>query len=343
MPENNITQILIRNISLLAAQKPLFINLSDPSFFATYLMHFPNSELSLYTSNFKAHQQHLNIPQSQYFFGAYYESNTEHDLVVIAYPKSKQELPMLLAMLHGCIKDETSVILVGEKNSGINSSTNNVQAYLNVYNKQDSARHCMLYSGLYQQPKQPFNIDDWFNYYTVSLNNINIKVAALPGVFSQKKLDVGTHVLLQNLPHHLTGNILDFGCGAGVIGLFILKNTPEAKLSCTDVSALALTSTEKTLSINGLTAQVFPCDSMNGITEKYHHVMTNPPFHQGIKTHYEATELFLGNIHRHIEKSGTLLVVANSFLQYTSIMKQNFNRVSTLTKENGFTLYECQK
>ncbi len=59
------------------------------------------------------------------------------------------------------------------------------------------------------------------------MSNVTLTVASLPGVFSQKKLDVGTALLLNNLPEVMQGKVLDFGCGAGgVISCFIgKKNT----------------------------------------------------------------------------------------------------------------------
>ena len=46
------------------------------------------------------------------------------------------------------------------------------------------------------------------------------------GVFSKNKLDFGTRVLLENIPlKDIKGDILDVGCGYGVIGIIISKIT----------------------------------------------------------------------------------------------------------------------
>jgi 16S rRNA (guanine1207-N2)-methyltransferase len=44
-----------------------------------------------------------------------------------------------------------------------------------------------------------------------------LTICALPGVFSQNHLDVGTAVLLPYLNQVKSGRIADFGCGAGII------------------------------------------------------------------------------------------------------------------------------
>ena len=39
------------------------------------------------------------------------------------------------------------------------------------------------------------------------------------GVFSKGEVDTGTRLLLEALPEEMTGDILDLGCGWGVIGI----------------------------------------------------------------------------------------------------------------------------
>ena len=44
-------------------------------------------------------------------------------------------------------------------------------------------------------------------------------------VFSKKGLDFGTRTLLECLPlNEISGEVLDFGCGYGPIGIFIKSN-----------------------------------------------------------------------------------------------------------------------
>jgi 16S rRNA (guanine1207-N2)-methyltransferase len=198
-----------------------------------------------------------------------------------------------------------------------------------------------LYFGQFNNQYHDFNFDSWFKNYQISIDDISLTITSLPGVFSQNSLDVGTRVLLNNLPNNLSDNILDFGCGAGVISCFIGKKFPNTHLSLLDVNALALSSAERTLAINGLTGKVFPSNSLSNVTEKYQHIVSNPPFHQGIKTNYQATETFLQNIKKHIKPKGSITIVANSFLRYQEIMDKTINSSKILAKEQGFTIYHC--
>ena len=60
----------------------------------------------------------------------------------------------------------------------------------------------------------------------VKINNTNFIFLVDNGVFSKKGLDFGTRTLLESLPiDKINGNILDFGCGYGPIGIYLSKVT----------------------------------------------------------------------------------------------------------------------
>lgn len=342
MSNNNINQVLSRNLPLFQCQSPLLINLPYSEFVSELLAHNSACELTSFNSNYADYQSHKNKPYQSYF-GAIYQENHQHDLVIIQFPKSKQELPLLLAMLWQVANEQTQIVLVGEKNSGINASKKLVEPYLRHYQKHDAARHCMIFIGHYIIPNT-FNVEDWYQEYQLKLDNTELTIAALPGVFSQKQLDIGTRVLLENLPTITAHNILDFGCGAGVIACFIAKHfNLTSSLTLADVSALALTSAQKTCQLNQIQADFVATNSLSDIQGMYDCVISNPPFHQGIKTNYQATEQFLAGINKHISAKGQLLIVANSFLHYQPIMAKAFTNVTIKANQKGFTVYQCKK
>lgn len=343
MSFSNISQVLLRNSELLSAKTPLFINLINDGFIERYLIDNPNAKLSCNNTHFIDYlaisdKHHPTVVTS---FTSEYKSNLKHDLVVINFPKSKDELAFTLAMIAPYLLAEAKIILVGEKKGGVQSSPKLMQHFLSTCQKVDAARHCLVFAGLVkeEQLNKAFNIEDWFKHYQLKIDNIELTIASLPGVFSQKKLDIGTALLLDNLPNVMQGKVLDFGCGAGVISCFIGKKHPDTQLSLLDVSALAITSAKKTLELNSLSCNVFASNSLSKVTEKYQHIVSNPPFHQGTKTNYQATESFLKGIKSHVNRNGSLTIVANSFLQYLPIMQQHIGKTKTLINKQGFSIY----
>lgn len=341
MSTNNLSQLLLRNPLLLKGKAPLLINLPPDSFIDEYLALFPDIEISYYSTNFEFFQAVDNSKSNKIksYFSSEYKSETLHDLVIIAFPKCKAELAFTLAMLSDSLSEEATILVVGENKSGIKSLPKLSAGYISHCNKVDSARHCVLYAGISIKQDKTFNIEDWYKTYSLDVNDIALTVASLPGVFSQKELDTGTKLLLENLPSDLSGEVLDFACGAGVIACFIGRKFGSTSLTLTDVSALALTSAEKTIALNKLSGKCIASNSLSHIGGKYDHVVSNPPFHQGVKTNYQATESFLKSIKSKMKPSGSISIVANSFLKYQPIMEQAISKTSLIDKKNGFSIY----
>jgi len=344
MSLSNPSQLLLRNIDLLNAKKPLLINPPADQLCREIKQQYSDTELSCFTFNYADHCYLTQLSNAQCHFGASYQpsDNNKHDLVVIFFPKSKNEFSYTLAMLANHLTDNANVLIVGENKGGVKSTIKLSQDFLNYGEKIDSARHCTLFSGEFTGQRNHFELAQWYKNYSLKINNIELTISSLPGVFSQKELDVGTKLLLNNLPEKMQGEVLDFGCGAGVISAYLGKKHPQTQLNLLDVNALALNSAEHTLAINGLQGNVFASDSLSNVKGNYQHVVSNPPFHQGLKTHYAATETFLAGVKKHIKKSGDITIVANNFLRYQSIMEDNITKTTKVINKNGFAIYRCR-
>lgn len=208
--------------------------------------------------------------------------------------------------------------------------------------KYDSARRCSFYWGQCDKTPNHFIFNDYFKTYPLQIGDKTLKIRALPGVFSQNELDAGTALLLNNLPT-LEGKVLDFGCGAGVIGAVIKTLNPNVRLCMADISALAVASARETLKANQLEGKVIATDGYSAIKESFDHIISNPPFHAGLKTHYEATETFLLKAPQYLLKKGKLTIVANSFLQYIPFIEKAFEQCVTKAKTKHFSIYHAQK
>ncbi|MGB1262685.1 MAG: methyltransferase [Cognaticolwellia sp.] len=343
MAISNINQLLIRNIEALAAKNPLLVNIADDGFIAHYCAQYSTAKLDSYHSNYAEYKstQQLNHARVTSHFGVQYISESKHDLAIIHFPKSKAEFAFTLAMLAASMADDATIIIVGENKGGIKSAEKLGKDYFAFCNKVDSARHCLLYVGQLIAKLPAFELAKFYQYYPIQVGEKTLQIAALPGVFSQSGLDTGTEILLAHLPDTISGKVLDFGCGAGVIAAYIGTLYPDTHLSLVDVSALALHSAQTTLSLNQLNGEFIASNSLSNVQERYDFVFSNPPFHQGIKTHYTATEQFLAQIKQHLTAKGCVTIVANSFLKYAPIMEKSIAKTATLCVKKGFAIYQC--
>ena len=157
---------------------------------------------------------------------------------------------------------------------------------------------------------EPFHLDDWVTTYSLAVRQQALQVISLPGVFSYGRLDEGTQLLLETLETPPSARVLDFGCGAGLIGATIKQTWPSSKVDMVDTNALALEAAHRTMSANHLPIDIIkPSDVFSDVQGTYTQIVSNPPFHTGVKTDYRIVMTFLQEAAHHLEKGGTLRIV----------------------------------
>lgn len=256
-------------------------------------------------------------------------------LNILFYPKAKDRLTWWIRQLQSELSNEKRLWIVGENNGGIKSLPNRLKGHF-VCTKIDSARHCALYQ---VEMVTPLNLeDDWQSYCVLDL-----EVRSLPGVFSANKLDKGTEVLINTLPT-LTGSVLEFGGGSGILTTLLAKQASVNKVIASEIDLLAVHSSQKTLALNNVSSKAETIWS-NGLSnvppEKFDALVTNPPFHKGIATSYNASETLFAEAKDWLKPGGKFIWVANEFLSYQSIIEQHFSSIKLLAHEKGFKVFQA--
>ena len=72
--------------------------------------------------------------------------------------------------------------------------------------------------------------------------------------------------------------ILDIGCGSGVIGLTLEKKLPTKSVDLVDISEKALEVTNKNCGNLNSKANVFQSDCLSNVDKKYDIIISNPPY-----------------------------------------------------------------
>ena len=260
------------------------------------------------------------------------------DQAIIFVPKSKELLNYILHNVVSRLGLGASIFLVGEKKAGVERAAKQLQPYGKAL-KLDSARHCQMWQVTIESSVTAKALADWAQQYTLATPNGDLTICALPGVFSQNRLDVGTAVFLPFLSQVTSGKIADFGCGAGVISAYLAKLNPKNRIFAMDVDAFALASTRMTFEKNSLSPEQLEITAVTGIEDAplfLHAIVSNPPFHQGIHTDYNASESLCKTSRRHLKSGGELWIVANRFLNYPLLIEQNFGQCTTKADQQGF-------
>ncbi|MCI3879981.1 MULTISPECIES: methyltransferase [Acinetobacter] len=302
------------------------------------------AQASVWTWNYADHLGFLKANINSHFSVEFPQA--KFDQVIIFVPKSKELLNYILHVVVSHLKLDQQVFLVGEKKGGVERAAKQLQPYGKTL-KLDSARHCQFWQMKIEKTEQLKPLENWLKSYTVQIDQDQLEICALPGVFSQNHLDVGTAVLVPYLSQVKSGKIADFGCGAGIISAYLAKLNPNQQIFALDVDAFALRSTELTfqknsLSLNQLTLQ--PVTGFGDAPKELDAIVSNPPFHQGIHTNYDASEELCRLARVHLKSSGELWIVANRFLNYPPLIEQSFGQCMVKADQQGFkVLYACAK
>ncbi|RUO26473.1 hypothetical protein CWE09_07130 [Aliidiomarina minuta] len=260
--------------------------------------------------------------------------------VVLYVPKEKSLALMLLDNLAAVMQPTDTLYLVGDNKGGIRSLAKKLPANWGNCIKIASGNHCLLYSTQLLEPA-PFNLSSYLTPYLIDTADKTLKVFNLPGVFSHQHLDPGTDLLLQHLPLSISGKVLDFACGSGVIASWLGKYSSAESIHLSDVSALALQASQHTLNANQVQASCIASDGLNQVAGNYDWIISNPPFHTGKNTDYEIARRFFAAAPSQLNKNGRLLIVANSFLPYPELLGQYFKTVVEKANNGRFRILEA--
>lgn len=262
----------------------------------------------------------------------------EFSAALLFMPKAMERTSYLLSLLAAQVE---TLYLVGEKRGGIERAGKLLSTY-GPADKLDSARHCQLWRcEVRQRPDTP-DLQTQIKRYHVPFADSTLNIISLPGVFSHGRLDAGTALLLDCLDDLPEGFMLDFGCGAGILGVAMKRRYPASQLVMMDVDAFALESTRLTLMANHMDANVIAGEGIASAPSGLSAIVTNPPFHQGVHTDYRATETLLLRASQHLALNGELRLVANSFLKYPSLIESQFGHCHRLAEREGFSVYSAR-
>lgn len=263
------------------------------------------------------------------------------DTAVVYLPKSKELSDYVLKAVAARLPN-ADVFLVGEKKGGIEGASKQLIPF-GKPRKLDSARHCQLWQVTVVNAQQAPVLADLAQHYELALEEGPLNVVSLPGVFSHGRLDRGSALLLEHLDKLPSGHVLDFGCGAGVLGAAVKRRYPHNSVTLLDVDAFATASSRLTLAANGLDAEVICADGIDAAPMELNTILSNPPFHVGVHTDYHATENLLQKAVKHLKKGGELRIVANSFLRYQPLIEEQFGACTVTAEGQGFRIYSAKR
>jgi 16S rRNA (guanine1207-N2)-methyltransferase len=182
---------------------------------------------------------------------------------------------------------------------------------------------------------------------TISTNQFGnyLSFKSQSGVFSWKKVDTGSEILLQNAQLPKTGLILDLGCGYGFLGISIAKAYPHLKVVLTDINELAIRLTKANRKQNKVeeNTQVFQGHLFKPLANmKFDLILTNPPIMAGKAI---LTEIIEQSIEHLTPKGSIQLVVPKKkgLLSMQKMLEKTYGSFEVIAKKSGFWVLKGNK
>jgi len=143
----------------------------------------------------------------------------------------------------------------------------------------------------------------------------------------------------------LIPEILDLGCGYGIIGISIKKHYPQLNMTMIDINDRAIQLSKKNCDENDAECLVIKSNIFaNPVLDdkRFDIILTNPPFSAGKKVCIE----FIEQSFKHLNPEGILEVVAPHNKGGESLkkaMQDTFGNVEELVKKRGYRVYVSTK
>ncbi len=179
--------------------------------------------------------------------------------------------------------------------------------------------------------------EERFGLVRACLCGRNFEFLTASSVFSKKRIDLGTRLLIESMMLPQEGCVLDIGCGYGPVGIVAAKLNPKLHVVMTDVNIRAVRLTRKNIESNKawnaevrhgqfyapVKGQVFNC------------VLSNPPVSAGMET----VKAIVQGASQVLADRGTFQMVIRSKIGLKTLpaaFEETFGNVKILARGSGF-------
>jgi 16S rRNA (guanine1207-N2)-methyltransferase len=177
---------------------------------------------------------------------------------------------------------------------------------------------------------------------TDHVRDFDLQLHTQPGVFAARGIDDGTRLLIEAMEIAPDADVLDLGCGYGVIGIVAAKLAPSGRVTLVDSDVRATRLAEQNLVLNSVTnAGVVLGDGVHDLPAdaRFDVVASNPPTHSG----REVLNDFVASAHEVLRPGGQLYLVVNRLQSLRREVERVFGSAEPAARSKGFVVIRAVK
>jgi 16S rRNA G1207 methylase RsmC len=202
-------------------------------------------------------------------------------------------------------------------------------------NKADSVEHYFA-----EEPKSQAR----YGLVNTCLRGKTFEFLTASSVFSVKRVDPGTRVLIENMVLPTEGCVLDIGCGYGAVGIVAAKLNPKLHVMLTDVNRRAILLSRQNAQKNRVrnveVRQGSLYEPVEGLC--FNEVLCNPPVSAGMET----VETIIRGAPAVLLENGSLQMVVRSKIGKKTLpqtFEEVFGNFKVLAIESGYRVLSAHK
>lgn len=178
-----------------------------------------------------------------------------------------------------------------------------------------------------------------------TLRGLELEFVTSSGIFSHKRIDNGTRLLVESMELPDEGRLLDLGCGYGVIGITAALTNPRLEVTMTDVNSRAVVLAAENAARNRAKNAATRHGSLYEPVEDtmFDAIITNPPISAGMA---RVVEPIIAGAPAHLNEGGSFQLVVQTNKggrTVTAMMERTFGESRVLAKGSGYRVLYASK
>ena len=164
------------------------------------------------------------------------------------------------------------------------------------------------------------------------------------GVFSKKRVDLGTRLLIESMVLPEKGYVLDVGCGYGAVGIVAASSKPNLRVIMVDVNERAVWLAKQNIQRNGIdnveVRRGFLYESVEDLT--FNCVLSNPPVSAGSET----VKAIIVDAPKHMANKAYFQMVVKSKIggkRLKMLLEKAFGNAEILARKSGYRVFISEK
>lgn len=176
------------------------------------------------------------------------------------------------------------------------------------------------------------------------LRGASFEFLTASSVFSKKKVDRGTRLLIENMIIPKSGHVLDVGCGYGAVGIAAAIFNTCLQVTMTDVNMravrLARDNVERNNVANAEVRYGYLYEPVEDLT--FNCILSNPPVSAGMET----VKAIITQAPKVMMEKATLQMVVRSKISgkiLPAVFESSFGNCDVVARESGYRVLMAQK